>query len=101
MRRLGGFALALIVLLGAGGVATTAPRHSTALAAAGGSAAQQRWVTLVTGDRVLVRGSGARLEVVTVRPGEGRHVGFVRRTARGDSYVLPTDALSLVAAGRV
>ncbi|MGN9912418.1 S8 family serine peptidase [Phytohabitans sp. LJ34] len=58
-------------------------------------------MTLVTGDRVLVRVLGARVEVVSARAGEGRHVGFVRHADRGGEYVLPTDALPLVAAGRV
>lgn len=96
VKRVGRLALALIVLLGAG---AATPHRS--VAAAAGSGSEQRWVTLVTGDRVLVRVLGARVEVVTVRPGEGRHVGFVRRTGRGGDYVVPTDALPLVAAGRV
>jgi hypothetical protein len=54
------------------------------------------WVTLVTGDRVLV--SAGR--PASVRPGAGRErVRFHQFNEQGDRYVLPTDAAVLVARG--
>ncbi|MFG2003448.1 S8 family serine peptidase [Spirillospora sp. NPDC048911] len=64
-----------------------------------------RWVTLVTGDRVLVgtRGRGmARDGIVKVVPGEGRTgMRFRRYIDRGDTYVVPMDALALIGRGLV
>ncbi|HUQ60008.1 S8 family peptidase [Lentzea sp.] len=57
--------------------------------------AQAPAVTLVTGDQVLI---GQR----SVRPAPGReHVLFTTYTARGHEYVVPNDALPLIAAGRL
>lgn len=56
-----------------------------------------RWVTLVTGDRVYQDG-----DRVAVTPGAGREsVGFSQYTRDGHEYVVPDDALRLVAAGQV
>ncbi|MEE6262840.1 S8 family serine peptidase [Plantactinospora sonchi] len=63
---------------------------------------EHSWLTLVTGDRVLVDLSGGRERVVMPRPGKGRDgVRFVRHVEGGDTYVIPSDALPLVAARRV
>lgn len=56
-----------------------------------------RTVTLVTGDRVEVRGGAVR-----VRPGPGRDdVGFIQQSAGPHVVVLPADAARLVARGRL
>ncbi|GIF25502.1 subtilisin family serine protease [Actinoplanes tereljensis] len=54
-------------------------------------------VTLLTGDRVTTHGKGA-----TVQPGPGRSkVRFLTQTIKGHRYVIPTDALALLRAGRL
>lgn len=56
-----------------------------------------RTVTLLTGDRVVVRG-----EHLSVQPAKGREkVGYATLTAHGHDYVIPADARRLVAAGTV
>ncbi|MEJ3742981.1 S8 family serine peptidase [Actinomycetes bacterium KLBMP 9797] len=63
---------------------------------------QQRWVTLVTGDRVLVQVNDGRERILTERRGKGRDkIRFARQLERGDMYVIPSDAAPLVAQGRV
>ncbi|GLH99985.1 S8 family peptidase [Phytohabitans aurantiacus] len=63
---------------------------------------ENRWLTLVTGDRLLIQTSGGQERVVTERHGKGRdHVRFLQRKESGDLYVVPDDAAPLVAAGRV
>jgi subtilisin family serine protease len=56
-------------------------------------------LTLLTGDRVMLGGSGG----VEVRPVKGRErITFVRRTdENGDMHVIPQDAATLVASGTV
>ncbi|WP_433512243.1 hypothetical protein ACQP2T_52245 [Nonomuraea sp. CA-143628] len=49
-------------------------------------------VTLITGDRVTVTGQGYR-----VQPGPGREVLFSRQMRDGHLYVIPSDALPLIA----
>ncbi|MFI6817677.1 hypothetical protein ACIBG7_35145 [Nonomuraea sp. NPDC050328] len=56
--------------------------------------AQENGVTLITGDRVLVAGQGHR-----VQPGPGRRVSFSRQVREGHLYVIPSDAMPLVAEG--
>jgi subtilisin family serine protease len=84
------------------------PTPATAEPAAAASAAGDagRTVTLITGDRVRVlphsRGAGK----VVVEPGPGREgIGFFRETETGtntgDITVVPSDALALVASGRL
>ncbi|MFB7287301.1 S8 family peptidase [Actinacidiphila glaucinigra] len=64
---------------------------------AGGGA--QRWIPLVTGDRVAVDAKGA---IVSVRPAEGREDIPIRvETRDGHTYALPDDARELVRSGRV
>lgn len=63
-------------------------------------------VTLITGDRVRVLSNSRGENTVTVEPGPGRErIGFFREThtpARpGDITVVPSDALALVASGRL
>ncbi|GIM95488.1 S8 family serine peptidase [Paractinoplanes toevensis] len=54
-------------------------------------------VTLLTGDRVTTHGKGA-----TVQPGPGRSkIRFLSQTIQGHRYVIPTDALALLRAGRL
>ncbi|GAA0794637.1 S8 family serine peptidase [Spirilliplanes yamanashiensis] len=70
--------------------APAAPASTTAAPAGAG-------VTLVTGDRVRLAG-----DRVVVEPAKGRErIGFARWTSRGDTYVVPADALALTGAGRV
>jgi subtilisin family serine protease len=95
----------VIATAGPGGAMPVRPAATAAVARAVGP---EGWVTLVTGDRVRV-GGGRQVTVrpgmgrqVTVRPGVGREkVRFQRFTERGDTYVVPADAASLVAAGRL
>ncbi|WP_162907154.1 S8 family peptidase [Allorhizocola rhizosphaerae] len=86
----------IVVVVAAGSLVTgTAPAGG----AAPGADPHARWVTLVTGDRVLVRPSGADLRLVTVEPGKGRRaMRFNHRTRDGWHYVVPADAEALVAA---
>ncbi|GIJ71759.1 S8 family serine peptidase [Virgisporangium ochraceum] len=58
--------------------------------------AQGPWVTLITGDRVLVGASVVVDPVDRVRPAR-----FQQFTRRGDRYVVPSDAGPLVRAGRL
>ncbi|WP_051864842.1 S8 family serine peptidase [Streptosporangium roseum] len=51
-------------------------------------------VTLITGDRVVITGSGQRIE-----PGPGRRVSFIRQLIDGHVYVIPSDARPLLAQG--
>ncbi len=59
-------------------------------------------VTLVTGDRVVVQPLDGPDRIVKVWPGKGRQgATFAQRVERGDTYVIPADAIRLVASGRV
>ncbi|WP_410616601.1 S8 family serine peptidase [Amycolatopsis sp. lyj-109] len=63
-------------------------------------------VTLITGDRVRVLPNSRGESTVTVEPGPGRdRIGFFRETHTGpnsgDITVVPSDALALVAAGKL
>ncbi|MEV0233375.1 S8 family serine peptidase [Nonomuraea sp. NPDC050786] len=51
-------------------------------------------VTLITGDRVVVMGRGHRVE-----PGPGREVEFSSQVRGGHLYVIPSDAMPLIAQG--
>ncbi|GIJ57808.1 peptidase [Virgisporangium aurantiacum] len=85
-------------------LAATAVTAAVATAAPPGSAgppavppgAQGSWVTLITGDRVLV---GAADFVEPVR--RARPAQFQRFTRHGDRYVVPSDAGLLVHAGKL
>ncbi|MGN9907466.1 S8 family serine peptidase [Phytohabitans sp. LJ34] len=77
-------------------------REGTVAAATTGSPGQQRWVTLVTGDRALVRVNGDAVRLVTVEPGKGRSgMSFRHRSEHGDEYVVPADAAALIKTNRV
>ncbi|GAB3439527.1 S8 family peptidase [Actinophytocola sediminis] len=55
-------------------------------------------ITLISGDQVVVHRGTAR----SIRPGAGREsMTFSRFAAAGHSYVIPADAMRLVAAGRL
>jgi subtilisin family serine protease len=59
---------------------------------------QDNTVTLVTGDQVTISHGTAR----SVRPGKGRDgIAFSTFTAKGHDYVIPADAMKLVATGKL
>jgi subtilisin family serine protease len=89
-----GVVVAIAATMAWAGPATAASVSGSAPDATHGPTAA---VTLVTGDRVLVRGSD-----LSIQPAKGREkVGFVRYSLRDDSYVVPADVMTLVAAGKV
>jgi subtilisin family serine protease len=99
-RKVGGCLLAAIAIAG---VALAKPAGATPRHSAGSGAdahnALARTVTLVTGDRVTVAGNNTGR--ATIQRGKGRErVAFVTRTIRGHLYVIPSDALPLLRAGR-
>jgi subtilisin family serine protease len=61
--------------------------------------AQPQWLTLVTGDQVEVRTEGESVRILRTSGRPGMH--FVQQEGAGQTYLLPADALSLVASGRV
>jgi subtilisin family serine protease len=81
--------------------AATPPASARAAERPGGhaiAALRPHTVTLITGDRLTVRGTGPGQ--VSVAPGPGRaHVRFLARTDHGHLQVLPSDALALVDRG--
>jgi subtilisin family serine protease len=82
-------------------VAAVVVPASGAVAAQVGSPAQ-RWVTLVTGDRVLVDHQTAGDRFVRVAPAKGREkVAFLRYQDGGDLVVVPDDAAPLLTSGRL
>ncbi|GAA3744721.1 S8 family serine peptidase [Plantactinospora mayteni] len=73
-----------------------------AAAPASSPAVPDRWVTLVTGDRVLVRPGPPLDTVLQVAPAKGREeMAFRQIQEYGDVFVIPGDATPLVAAGTV
>src|SRR5664279_803355 len=100
--RLNGAVLAALstgiaITVGPAAGAGTAPTAQTALQPAGGGSAVS--VTLITGDRVLVRRGAGGPQVVTVVPAAARpSVGFLTARIRGDLYVLPRDIATMVPA---
>ncbi|WP_405771286.1 S8 family serine peptidase [Actinacidiphila glaucinigra] len=73
----------------------TGPEIKGASAGAG----VQRWIPLITGDRIAVDAKG---EIVAARPAEGREDIPIRvETRDGHTYALPDDARDLVRSGRV
>jgi subtilisin family serine protease len=65
--------------------------------AEGRSAGGATWVTLLTGDRVLMAEVGGDLDVMTVDPGPGRDgVGFHRYEGADGEHVVPLDAAPLL-----
>jgi subtilisin family serine protease len=84
-------------------VAISPLTHATVTAAAQTSStavqAPDTWVTLVTGDRVLVRTTHGRTGVVVDPATRAGLMQFQQFTMDGDQYVLPTDAAALVRDG--
>ncbi|MEV8319262.1 S8 family serine peptidase [Streptomyces sp. NPDC059900] len=83
------------------------PEHSAGTQSAGKSETGRRaqggktqTVTLVTGDRVVVRSGGK--QVVRLMRGQGREqVAIAVRREAGQTYVVPQDAQPLISAGRL
>src|SRR4051794_32422990 len=101
---------ALAVSVGAAAppaVATVGPAALRAGAGPVGTApARAVTVTLVTGDRVRVLPAPGGVPALQVEPGPGRdRIGFVREAHTGpggtDLTVIPSDAVPLLAAGRL
>ncbi|WP_305784559.1 S8 family serine peptidase [Symbioplanes lichenis] len=89
------WAAALTAVLAMGTVTTA--QQAQAAASPPRSGAGDRTFTLITGDRVVQRGSA-----VTVDRAPGREaVTFVERSTGGHRYVFPSDALPLVQRGRL
>ena len=87
--KLGAGVAVLGLVLGAAQAATAAPPPAER---PGGNT-----ITLITGDQVALVG-----KAISVRPGKGREkVTFSRFSAGGHTYVIPSDAERLVAAGRL
>ena len=88
----GGLAAAAVLVLPAGGSSqplATGGRPATSVPA--------RAVTLITGDRVALRG-----DAVAVRPARGRNqMVFEQYRVAGHRYVIPADAVGLVNRGRL
>ncbi|MGN9911200.1 S8 family serine peptidase [Phytohabitans sp. LJ34] len=101
MRRRAFLAGFLAVVVGGGVVAGPAGRAEAEAAGRSPADGGGSWVTLITGDRVLVRGVGARAGVVVEPARRARPVQFQQITRRGDRYVLPSDAAALVRSGRL
>src|SRR5688500_9057756 len=60
------------------------------------------WLTLVTGDQVLIRPEAPANQSLVVRPAAGREkTRFHRYVQAGEVHVVPADARPLVAAGVV
>ncbi len=57
------------------------------------------WVTLITGDRVLVRGTDGRTNLMVDQAPRAVRTAMLQFTRRGDRYVLPADAAGLVRDG--
>jgi subtilisin family serine protease len=63
------------------------------------AARTQRWIPLITGDRVLVSGKG---DVLSVRRAKGReNIPLQVETVGGHTYAIPADARGLVESGRL
>ncbi|MGW4227998.1 S8 family peptidase [Streptomyces sp. NPDC004980] len=74
---------------------TPSGKESRTTAPSGNSA--RTVVTLISGDRAYVDGGG---KVIRVQPAEGReHIAMSIQQVGADTYVLPSDALSLVGQG--
>ncbi|MEN3362098.1 MAG: hypothetical protein V7637_6080 [Mycobacteriales bacterium] len=104
-RRVGRWALLAVAAVAAGAVTGVvgvgaAPAGGRPAAQAGAAGGPSRWVTLVTGDRVLVRGDGARARVERVLAAAGRErIAFHSYTAAGHVRVEPSDAAPLLRSG--
>ncbi|MGW7684237.1 S8 family peptidase [Kribbella sp. NPDC054772] len=97
---------AIAVLAVAGLAASTLAGQAPAQAAPSGqsatvhTAAKDIRVTLITGDRVVLRGGD--LTKATVEPGAGRQdVGFTTHRTKDHMYVIPADVTKQVGDGRI
>ncbi|GIJ42011.1 S8 family serine peptidase [Micromonospora andamanensis] len=101
--RFGALASTVLLLLTSGiGKSGSASAAGELSGATGAVSADQRWLTLVTGDRLLVREEPAGDELVEVKPARGREdVPLFSRRIKGALSVLPADLAPLVAAGAV
>jgi subtilisin family serine protease len=100
MRRLTWLYVAGLALAGAVFVVT--PGTESASATPTTTDPNEFSVTLVTGDRVVVRGNRDFAKVMKVVPGKGRaNVSFRQRSDNGNQYVFPEDAVALVNAKKV
>ncbi|MEJ3748600.1 hypothetical protein WEI85_35635 [Actinomycetes bacterium KLBMP 9797] len=97
-RRWAAVALTAATLLGTA-VAWTARGEDATAAAVPRPPAPDRTVTLLTGDRITVRGDGRRVAVDRA-PGRERAT-FLTRWERGALHVVPTDAAPLLGSGRL
>ncbi|WP_112263930.1 S8 family serine peptidase [Lentzea terrae] len=94
-RRLRWFAALLLVALTAAPSSADPPRPAT-------PSEQDRTVTLVTGDQVVERRIPGGRTVYLPQPGRGRDgIRFLQHEVPGHHYVIPADAATLVAAGRL
>jgi subtilisin family serine protease len=84
---------AALLPAGRGGATGARPPVPARLAAGGSS------VTLVTGDRVMLHGTGAQATVAVDAAPRSRPVPFSEYTRNGDRYVVPADAAGLIQAG--
>jgi len=66
-----------------------------------GSGPGGSWVTLLTGDRVLVRSAGGRTDVLVEPARRTRPAQFQQVTRRGDRYVVPSDAAAGLRTGKL
>lgn len=97
---------ALVVAATLSGVGTAATRPLASNPSAGPARATVTTVTLITGDRVQLFHQPDGQVAVGVEPAAGReHIGFLHETHTGasgtDISVLPSDAVPLLAAGRL
>lgn len=105
--RLGAASLSLAT---AATLAVVAPAHAAHGAPANGTSANgapakaavvsRHTVTLLTGDVVLLENTADGRQVATVqRPAERRNISYQTRYSSGHAYVVPSDAIPLLAAG--
>ncbi|HEX7745485.1 MAG TPA: hypothetical protein VF462_09520, partial [Micromonosporaceae bacterium] len=78
--------------------ADAAPTEATPAGA--GPAVARHTVTLVTGDVVLLEQTADGRQVATVRrPADRAAISYQTRSVKGHAYVIPSDAIALLAAG--
>ncbi|TDO36429.1 subtilisin family serine protease [Kribbella sp. VKM Ac-2527] len=102
-RGFGAIAVASFVVLGVAG-AQPAQAGEAGQGAWSGRAAQpgqpDRSITLITGDRVTLRGGS--LDRPAIEPGPGRrHIAFSTQRVKDQLFVVPSDVSSVVTAGRM
>ncbi|GAA4046976.1 S8 family peptidase [Nonomuraea soli] len=90
-RKKGAASLSLAVLAG---LLAASPAHAEPGRSAPGDAAPEKSVTLITGDKVTLRGQALRFV-----PGSGRKTSYLRFGAGDELTVIPTDVADLVARG--